>query len=126
MKQFKPLTYLACPYTSPSGFVRAMRYHAVNRAFVHIMEHQGWNVFSPITHSHPVHELGLAGNWTYWKKVDTDYLKLSKRLVVLTLEGWQESVGVQAEIKIAKRLGIPILYMTPYTHQRPNKISKTP
>lgn len=122
MKQFRPLTYLACPYTSPSSLVRGMRFSAVNRAFATLMKFRNWNVFSPITHSHPVHEIGLSGDWTYWKRVDTEYLRLSKRLVVLTLEGWDTSVGVRAEIKIAKRLKIPIFYMDHLTH----RIFKTP
>ena len=32
-------------------------------------------------------------------------------LMVLMLDGWVESVGVQAEIKIAKELGIPVQYI---------------
>ena len=118
----KPLTYLACPYTSSSSLIRHMRYHWVNKAFAHLMETKGWNVFSPITHSHPVHELGLAGDWTFWKRIDTEYLSFSKRLVVLQLEGWDTSVGVQAEIKIAKRMKVPILYMSPITR----RLSKKP
>jgi hypothetical protein len=30
----------------------------------------GYNVFSPITHSHPLHKLGLKGDWEFWKKID--------------------------------------------------------
>lgn len=94
-----------------------MRFRKVNIAFAVLMAEHGWNIFSPITHSHPVHEVGLRGDWTYWKKVDIEYLRLSKRVVVLKIDGWQESIGVQEEIKIAKSLKIPVLYMNPDTHK---------
>jgi hypothetical protein len=34
-------------------------------------------------------------------------------MVVLKLGGWEESVGIAAEIKIAEDLGIPVTYMEP-------------
>lgn len=112
----KYLTYLACPYSSPSDLERSMRFRNVNEACVTLMRTTKWNVFSPIGHSHPLHELGLDGDWHFWKRVDREYLKLSKRVVVLTLPGWDKSVGVTAEIKIAKKLKLPVLYMHPVTH----------
>lgn len=113
----KYLTYLAVPYSSPDSRVRRARYRAVNKAFAALMSASTYcNPFSPITHSHPIHELGLNGDWTYWQRVDREYLKLSRRLIVLTLPGWLVSVGVQAEIKIAKKLKIPVLYMDPVTY----------
>jgi hypothetical protein len=34
-------------------------------------------------------------------------------VVVLTLAGWRESVGVQTEIRIAAELGKPVQYVAP-------------
>ncbi|MBX3452499.1 MAG: DUF1937 family protein [Planctomycetaceae bacterium] len=34
-------------------------------------------------------------------------------VVVLTLDGWRESAGVQAEIRIAGELGKPVRYLAP-------------
>lgn len=120
IRSFRPLVYLACPYTpskdaySPHQ-LRVMRFKAATKACAYLMKTHGWNVFSPITHSHPLHELEqMDGDWKFWKKVDTEYLKLTKRLVVLTIEGWRESTGVQAEIKIAKRLKIKVSYLHPH------------
>jgi len=33
--------------------------------------------------------------------------------VVLTLDGWRESMGVAEEIRMAGRLGKPVRYLTP-------------
>jgi len=68
-------------------------------------------VYSPITMGHPINEeLDEPGTWEQWERFDRAYLSLSHRMVVLCLPGWEESMGVQAEIRIARELGIPIDY----------------
>ena len=39
--------------------------------------------------------------------------------MVLMLDGWQESVGVQAEIQIARELGKQIRYLVPAATRSP-------
>jgi len=107
----KPLVYLACPYSHPNKRVRNKRFKAVNLAAGRLMA-KGHMVFSPISHSHPISEVcKLPTDWAYWEEFDRAYIVHSNRLVVLTLDGWRESQGVQAEIKIATELGLPIEYM---------------
>jgi hypothetical protein len=111
---YRPLTYLASPYTHSNPAVSEARYRVVTKVAAALIRFKRWNVFSPITHSHPLHQIGnLAGDWQFWKKIDTEYIRISARLVVLMLEGWEESTGVQAEIAIAKRLKIPVHYIDP-------------
>jgi len=112
-KNYRPLTYLACPYSHPNPETREQRFKLCTLAAAQYMRmHPRANVFSPITHSHPLHDIaGMAGNWKFWKRVDTQYLRISRRLVVLMIPGWRESVGVQAEIKIARKLKLPISYV---------------
>ncbi len=113
MKLKAYLTYLAGPYSHPSPSVSVGRYTELTKATAWLMNEKGWNVFSPITHSHPLHIVAkMRGDWAFWKRVDTQYVKLSKRLVVLTLPGWENSIGVTAEVKIARKLDLPIFYMT--------------
>jgi hypothetical protein len=109
--KFRPLTYLACPYSHPDPKVKDERCRKADRATAHLIDTKGWNVFSPITHSHPLAMCGLKGSWEFWQKIDIEYLLLSERVIVLCLDGWRESTGVNAEIDIAKQLGIPISYM---------------
>ncbi len=117
-----PLAYLASPY-SPRGEyisvedgvrIKEERFQQAAQAARWLMENQKdpeLNVFSPIIHSHILHLQGMRGDWTFWQKIDTDYLFLSDLLIVLTLPGWKESTGVQAEIKIAKQFDLEVLYL---------------
>ena len=108
------LTYLACPYgRSSSPNIHERRFQEANKAAVWIMK-QGLTVFSPISHCHPMAKEGnLPNGWDYWEKFDRGYLLCSKEIYVLMIDGWEESTGVQAEIKIAIDMCIPIYYLTP-------------
>jgi len=109
----KPLVYLACPYSHPDPSVREARFHASNRAAAQLMGH-GVIVFAPISHTHPIAMDGdLPKGWDFWERYDRAVLSCCWKVIVLCLPGWRESVGVQAEIKIAGELGIPIEYIDP-------------
>jgi hypothetical protein len=47
-------------------------------------------------------------NWEFWEAQDRRLLQACDELWVLTLDGWQRSIGVRAEIKIAEALGKPV------------------
>lgn len=115
---YRPLTYLAGPYSHEYDEVKNFRYECLTKAAAWLMtSNPSWNVFSPITSSHPLHVIGnMRGDWKFWKRIDTQYLRLSRRMVVLTLPGWDTSVGVTAELKIAKKLKIKVLYCEPFTY----------
>lgn len=107
----RSLTYLAIPYSHPNAFVRHNRFVIANKA-AGLLTLNGHIVFSPISHSHPIAEVcDLPKSWDYWERVDRAYLEASKLLIVLMIDGWEESKGVQAEIAIAKQLRLPIEYM---------------
>jgi len=108
-----PLVYLACPYSHSCPDVRQSRFNAANRAAVYLIEREGANVFSPITHSHPLHDLGLNGDWSFWERFDREYLALSHKLVILTVRDWRESTGVLAERKIAWDSDLTVEYLDP-------------
>lgn len=109
----KLLIYLACPYSHPSHDIMVDRFNAVNKAAAKLMG-EGQYLFSPISHTHPIAECGeLPRGWDFWEGYDRMMLNACDKLVVLTLDGWKESKGVQAEIEIAKEFGLPIEYMDP-------------
>jgi hypothetical protein len=71
-------------------------------------------VFSPISHTHPIAEASegkLPMEWEFWEGFDRQYLNVCKKIIVLRIPGWEESKGVQAEIKIGTEMGIPVEYM---------------
>ena len=110
----KRLVYLAAPYTHPCKMTQQMRFHAINMVAAYLMNELGLFIFSPISHSHPIAEDGeIPTTWEFWKPYDEEILRCCGRMIVLTLPGWKESKGVQAEIEIATKLGIDISYLDP-------------
>ena len=106
------MIYLASPYSHPDPLVREARYAAACRASVRLLR-SGQLVFSPIVHSHPLVANGLPSEWSYWKPLAKQYLARCSSLTVLALDGWRESIGVQAERELADELHIPVAFMRP-------------
>lgn len=107
----KKLIYLASPYSHPDSRVREKRYRDVCSVAGDLMK-QGYLIFSPIAHSHSIAEMcELPTNWEYWSAHDHAMLSNCEKLIVLKLDGWDKSVGVAAEVKIAEEMGIPVDYM---------------
>jgi hypothetical protein len=106
------MIYLASPYSHPDQAVRVQRFQAACRTTVALMRAREI-VFSPVVHSHPLAEDGLPSDWGFWERFDRQLLALCDELVVLTLDGWEESTGVQAEIRIATELGKPVRFLAP-------------
>lgn len=104
------MKYLASPYTHDNSNVRSLRYDWACKAASHFML-QGTHILSPIAFSHPVAKYGLPTDWAYWAEYDAWCLEVCDELWILMLVGWETSVGVTAEIKIAKKLGMPIRYI---------------
>lgn len=101
------LIYLAAPFNHPDVRIRDWRYEVVTRVARDLLA-QGYAVFSPITHNIPIDRLSTRGNWDTWRDQDFTLLKRCDRLLVLKLDGYQESIGVAAEIAFAKSYSIPI------------------
>ena len=106
------MIYLATPYFDPDPAVRQWRFEAACKATAQMLR-AGLIVFSPIAHSHPLTRYGLPGDWKFWHRYDRAHLEACSAMAVLTLEGWQESKGVQAEIRIAHELNMPFWLMKP-------------
>jgi nucleoside 2-deoxyribosyltransferase len=105
----KGLVYMASPYSNALPSVREERFKDACRAAAWFMG-KGVQVFSPIAHTHPIAEFGLPKGWDFWQTYDMAFLKACDGLIVLTLRGWNKSVGVKAEIGIMEAMGKPIEY----------------
>jgi|SRR5688572_5327041 len=124
------LIYLASPYLyrkpKPEGYsdkswdsycnmIQQQRYEQAIDATAELMS-KGLVVYSPIVATHPIavkHKLPKGSE--YWMKFDRVIIEKCDELYVLQLEGWEESLGVQEEIQIARRNGIPVKYMNVFT-----------
>lgn len=104
------LVYLASPYSHPNAEVRDLRFREVNRVAGDLVR-LGMQVYSPISHSHAMATEGdLPKSWLFWRAHCYAILRACSRVVVLMQNGWEESVGVQAEIAIAREMGLPVEY----------------
>ena len=104
------MIYLASPYMHSDPAVRQERFEVACRAAAELIR-QGKTVFSPIAHSHAICQLGLPLDWAFWERHDMEFLQRCDEIVVLKLDGWKESVGVQAEIGAARRLEKPVTFL---------------
>jgi hypothetical protein len=104
------MVYLASPYSSPDTLVRQARFDAACRAASALIR-QGKSVFSPIVYSHVPCQYGLPWYWGFWQQHDLAFLAMCDEVVVLKLDGWQQSVGIQAEIAAAKAFGKPVSFL---------------
>jgi hypothetical protein len=109
--QSRELIYLACPYSHADEKVMHDRFIAVNKIAARLMK-EGKYIFSPISHTHPIKLAGdLPPGWDYWEGYDRRILSTCDRIIVLKLDGYQQSTGVQSEIKIGEEMGIPVDYI---------------
>lgn len=106
------MIYLASPYSHPDEAIREERFRAVCKVAAKFMKH-GHLIFSPIAHTHPIAQHGLPKGWEYWKKYDTEFIRMCEELWVLMLEGWSRSCGVKAEIALAVEMEKPLRYILP-------------
>jgi nucleoside 2-deoxyribosyltransferase len=103
------MIYLASPYSHPDPAVREHRFQAACRAAARLIR-LGRTVYSPIAHSHSIAAHGLPTEWEFWESIDRRHLDDCDEVVVLMLDGWKTSAGVQAEIKYAEKHGKPVWY----------------
>jgi thiol-disulfide isomerase/thioredoxin len=61
-------------------------------------------------HDHPLTQHSLPGHWQFWERHARWHLERCDEVVVLMLDGWDESEGVQAEIQIATELEKVVWY----------------
>ncbi len=107
----KQLIYLAIPYSG----MEELSFDVSRRITLMLMQ-CGKNVYSPIIHGHSLVSTpgySLHFDHDFWMKHDLDMLRRCDELYVVALDGWNKSVGVLAEIKEARELGMPITFLDP-------------
>ena len=123
------MIYLASPYSHPEARVREER---VRLTAVHAadMMRIGRHVFAPIVHGHSITEHWAAvhpehlrphdevdlerAHHAWWMAQCMAFLRHASELVVLKLAGWEESIGIKLEVRLARELGIHIRYRDPW------------
>jgi hypothetical protein len=104
------MIYLASPYSHPDPTIRDARFRAACIATAALIR-DGEAVFSPVVHCHPLVQYGLPGDWEFWRQFDSVVLARCDELVVLELDGWDSSAGVEEEIALARDAGLPVRHL---------------
>lgn len=111
----KGFYYLGSPYSNqPAGLDAAHKAVCVEAGR---LISRGLAVYSPIAHMHPIARYGLIDPHAHdiWIPIDEPLMAAAKGLIVLTLDGWSQSVGLGYEISFFEEKGLPVVYMTPGT-----------
>lgn len=105
------LVYLASPYSDENPSVREHRFRLAAVAAGDLMK-QGFLVFSPIAHTHPIAEYcELPTGWDFWERYDKAMLDACAEMIVLVTDGWGQSKGVAAEMAHFEQQGKPIRFI---------------
>lgn len=119
------LVYLATPYSHPDADVRERRFHEVNRVAGDLIR-KGIHVFSPISHSHSIAMDGdLPKDFEFWQAYCRVMLRACGKMIVLMQDGWKESVGVKAEVAIAREMGLPVEFLEHNAEARCRAVAST-
>lgn len=105
------LSYLAAPYSHPDKAVVEARIEKICRVDAKLMK-AGIFTVSPLLKHFTIHHADLPGDYKFWKDYSDTLLCTVDQMIVIMLDGWDESVGVAGEIKMAIALDIPVLYVT--------------
>jgi hypothetical protein len=107
------IEYLGLPYSSADPFIEDWRAEISNMVAVDLTK-QGRIIFAPISAWHHLaRKYKLPGTFEYWLRLDEEFIKVSKKLLIITLPGWRESTGVTEEIKLAHKYYVPVKYIDP-------------
>ena len=99
------LIYLACPYSDASIHIEASRAYDALVAET-ALRNKGHHVYNPLAASRDFSKYDDA----YWYAHGLNVLKRCDAVVVLRLDGWRTSRGVDLEMSAALERGIDIYY----------------
>jgi Domain of unknown function (DUF1937) len=107
------LWYLATPYSKFEWGIEAAAAKAAR--VTGALMREGWNVYSPIVHSHYIAMLcGLDPlDHDFWMETDKAFMQRCDGLIVAMMQGWTKSKGVRMEIDAFKKAGKPMRYWDP-------------
>lgn len=117
---YSPYTYIETN-SSESGKkkheIEAERYDDAVKYTAHLLK-EGKVAFSPIVYGHPIAKAhNLPTYFDYWQHFCKEFIGKCKEFYVLMLDGWRESMGIAAEVKLVNELGVPVFYVNAETYE---------
>lgn len=105
------MIYIAAPYSSDDKNIIIHRVKTVCRYSAELLSAK-ISCVSPITLGTGIlTHAELPTDFEFWQHLSYDLLFLCDQMHVITLDGWESSIGVQNEINFAKKHKIPITYV---------------
>lgn len=106
------LIYVGTPYSKYPGGID-VAFEDASRLTAKLMQ-RGLKVYSPIAHTHPLAIYGDVDpmNHEIWFPFDAAMMAKSDAMIVLMMDTWDQSYGVDHEIKTFEAAGKPIYYIT--------------
>ena len=93
------LIYLAAPY---SGSKEQIEYRMQEFCKVDaLLMKDGYFTVSPLLKHFTLEYADLPGTWDFWSDYSYQLMMQCKAMIIIKLEGWEESAGVAVEIAIA-------------------------
>lgn len=110
------IAYLATPYTRYKGGNIERAFKDACKIAAHLLC-AGVKVYSPIAHTHPIAIFGAldALDHAIWLPFDEAIMEVSSVLIVAHMDGWDESRGIEHEVKFFEDAGKPIYDLDPKT-----------
>lgn len=104
------IVYVAAPYTNVENKEFLMETIA-KVCGQYMKNHPSEYTITGLVHHYACqHHSDLGTNWGFWKDFCVDFLRRCDKMLVIKYPGWQQSFGVQEEIRIAQELNIPVVY----------------
>jgi nucleoside 2-deoxyribosyltransferase len=101
--------YLCCAYSHPDPEVREQRVQQADECAAWLLE-QGYNVFSPLSHSHRIaHHMGNHNDGDFWVNLCMDFVDWCDVIAIMKIEGWNKSEGIKKELAWAVEDGKPVM-----------------
>ena len=110
----KKKIYLAGPYShiDPEIMKKRAQYLTMGAGE---LSHYDYLVYSPITHAVPIADMfpEMPHSFEFWKELDFSMIRdWADEVWVLNVQGWDTSVGVEAEINFAWSLAKGVFLFT--------------
>lgn len=105
------MIYLASPYSHPDPLIMKTRFLLAEQATAELLM-SGEIVFSPIVHCHEMAmRYNMPTDFNFWSKYCCSMLRKADILYILAIPGWDTSIGVSAEHRLAKEMFMPVFFV---------------
>ncbi len=104
------LFYLSAPYSSTDDAVKEERMRLFYKYDAYLSRN-GHFTLSPLYKVETTKHGSMPDDWEYWKEYSYKLLSVCDEMIVMKMDGWEESTGVREEIEYCNEHGIDITYV---------------